>query len=228
MNGNNDESLLLATGVPIPEDSDSDPDESVNLMSFSTPFEVYPPFPIPTPKANSEAHSFSPKSVDSRQILSNALSTPEHVQGEVVEDALRARAEQAESAAERLLELVDPEDNVNHYSTIPPSLLLGTNGNGNHATPNPKTTYLKPPVTPLNRNTAILKQAALFKNSPAYNGTSPSLLDVLKDRKNESSWWLKRMTSAYCLLTLCYVVLIEVVFLLSGRTRYSFEGRQLF
>jgi CLIP-associating protein 1/2 len=114
---------------------------------------------------------------------------------------LRARAEQAESAAERLLELVEPEENGNHHSSIPASLLLGSHGN---ATPKPNSkvpsgpiarTRTVPPVTPLNRNTAVFKQASLFKNSPAFNGTSPSLLDVLKERKNETSWWLKRVNS---------------------------------
>lgn len=192
-----DNDLLLATAIPIPEDSDSDPDESVNLMSFSTPFELYPP--TPAPKSTSQARSFSPKSSDSRPTITNALSTPEHVQDEIVEDALRARAEQAESAAERLLELVEPEDSSVHHSTIPASLLLGRNG---HATPKPKAsptsvmrTSAAPPVTPINRNASIFKQAALFKNSPASNGGSPSLMDVLKDRKNETGWWLKRMTS---------------------------------
>ena len=195
------ENLLLASAIPIPEDSDSDPDESVNLMSFSTPFKLYPPSPA-APKSNTLDQSFSPKSSnDSKPIVSNTLSTPEYVQEEVVEAALRARAEQAESTAERLLELVEPEENGNHHPTIPASLLLGSDAN---ATPKPHpkaspgpvlTTKAVPPVTPLNRNTAILKQASLFKNSPAYNGTSPSLLDVLKDRKNETSWWLKRMSS---------------------------------
>ena len=137
-------------------------------MSFSTPFEIYPP--TPARKSGSQVQSVSPKSSDSRPAISNAVSTPEHVQDEIVEDALRARAEQAESAAERLLELVEPEENGNHLSTIPPSLLLGSNGNGN-VTPKPK---LKPkaspapisrtfslPVTPLNRNSAILKQPCL-------------------------------------------------------------------
>ena len=200
MNGD-DENLLLATAIPIPEDSDSDPDESVNLMSFSTPFEVYPPAPA-APKSNSQA---SPKSSDdSRPTIPNPLLTPDndHSQGVIVEDALRARAEQAESAAERLLELVDPEENGDQHSTIPASLLLGSNCN---ATPmsHPKAslgpavrTRVAPPVTPLNRNAAILKEASLFKNSPAFNGTPPSLLDVLKDRKNETGWWLKRMNSA--------------------------------
>jgi CLIP-associating protein 1/2 len=212
MNGD-DDNLLLASAIPIPEDSDSEPEESMNLISFSTPFEIYSPTPA-APKSTLQARSFSPKSSnDSRPTISNTLSTPEHIQGEVVEDALRARAEQAESAAERLLELVEPEDNGNHLSTIPASLLLGSNGNGN-ATPKPHLkvspgpvarTKTVPPVTPLNnRNATILNQASLFKNSPAYNGTSPSLLDVLKDRKNETSWWLKRMNSAYSYCISCH------------------------
>jgi CLIP-associating protein 1/2 len=201
MNGE-DDNLLLASTVPIPEDSDSDPEESANLMSFSTPFELYPPNP-PAPKSNSHARSFSLKSSDDSGLtVSNALSNPEHTPGEIVEDALRARAEQAESAAERLLELVEPEENGNHHSTIPASLLLGSNGGAtpkshSKTTPGPvkRARTVPQPVTPLNRNANILRQASLFKNSPAYNGTSPSLLDVLKDRKNETSWWLKRMNS---------------------------------
>jgi CLIP-associating protein 1/2 len=201
MNGD-DDNLLLASTVPIPEDSDSDPEESANLMSFSTPFELYPPN-LPAPKSNSHARSFSLKSGnDSALTMSNAVSNPEHTQGEIVEDALRARAEQAESAAERLLELVEPEENGIHHSTIPASLLLGSNGDAtpkphSKATPGPvkRARTVPQPVTPLNRNANILRQASLFKNSPAYNGTSPSLLDVLKDRKNETSWWLKRMNS---------------------------------
>jgi CLIP-associating protein 1/2 len=132
--------------------------------------------------------------------VSTGSNTTQDSPRPVIEDALRARAEQAESAAERLLELVDlEEDGLQH--SIPTSLLLGSN----ITTPKPQAkpvpmpithTNITPPVTPINRNTAILTQAAAFKNSPAYNGhMSSSLLDVLKDRKNESGWWLKRMTS---------------------------------
>jgi CLIP-associating protein 1/2 len=120
----------------------------------------------------------------------------------VVEDALRARAEQAESAAERLLELVEPEEDGAQHSTIPASLLVGsTNG---HVTMKSKNTKNKPapislaqaslvtPVTPMNRQAAILKQAAMFKDSPEYSRRRPSLVDVLHDRKHETGWWLKR------------------------------------
>ncbi|KAG5221050.1 suppressor of tub2 mutation [Salix suchowensis] len=111
------DSLLLATNIPIPEDDSDDGNDSINLISFSTPFEVYPPAGMPTPKSQAqEGPSFSPKSNDSQQLfgISNTLSSGsvDGAQGGVVvvEEAIRARAEQAESAAERLLELVEPED----------------------------------------------------------------------------------------------------------------------
>ncbi|KAH7922895.1 hypothetical protein BV22DRAFT_1197100 [Leucogyrophana mollusca] len=194
-----DEPLLLATAVPIPEDSDSDMDDSVNLMSFSTPYKVYPPAP---PFSSPPHPSFSLRSEESTpNTVSNALSSdsPGKSPGQVpVEDALRARAEQAQSAAERLLELNDPEEEDNQHSAIPASLLLG---NGT-STPKPKvasaaTTIrrtLAPPVTPDNRNTAIFRQAALFKNSPANgnNGRAESLVKPLQDQAHETGWWLKR------------------------------------
>lgn len=214
------DSLLLAQSVPIPDDDDTDSedDRSMNLMSFSAALEKYATATPAAPKSNQsqEARSFSPKSVDSRPMagLSTALSSDSvgdlaaAAAGQpVVEDALRARAEQAESAAERLLELVDPDDEGGQHSTIPASLLLGSNGlNGTPASkvkskPMPLPITQGPPVTPNNRSTAILRQAALFKDSPAYNGHAASFLDVLQDRKHETGWWLKRMTCRQYLLS---------------------------
>ncbi|KAF7355127.1 hypothetical protein MSAN_01428300 [Mycena sanguinolenta] len=172
-----DESLLLAQTVPIPASDSGDSDNSVNLLSFSAIFER-------------QKHA------------SNALSSGslETTAGQpVVEDALRARAEQAESAAERLLELVDPDDDSAQHSTIPSSLMLGmNNSNGAKAKPKPAlapigTVKTKPPVTPMNKASAIIRQAAQFKNSPAYNGHAvPSLMDVLHDQRHQTGWWLKR------------------------------------
>lgn len=195
------DSLLLAQTIPIPE-GDSDSEHSAQqVLSFSAALEQHA-------RSNSQAHSFSPKSVDSRPMpITHALSSDsiaDLVQADqpIVEDALRARAEQAESAAERLLELNEPEDESHH---IPPSLLVGSNGatNGTNgmtpvkakAKPSPLPIGHSPAlgtVTPLNRGSAILRQAALFKDSPAYSGRTPSLLDVLHDRNHESAWWLKR------------------------------------
>ncbi|KAF9468966.1 clasp N terminal-domain-containing protein [Collybia nuda] len=202
MSGEQD-SLLLAQTVPIPDDSDSD-EHSINLMSFSTPFEMYPPMAPSQSKARSEGLLSSPKLNNSKPAVavSNALSSDsvaDMVGGPlVVEDALRARAEQAESAAERLLELVEPDVDGMHHSTIPASLLVG--GSNGHALTKPKSKpapiptvqlNLLPPVTPINRNATIMRRAAMFQDSPARN-ERPSLMDILQDRKHETGWWLKR------------------------------------
>ncbi|KAF7313627.1 hypothetical protein HMN09_00519100 [Mycena chlorophos] len=178
--GFDDESLLLAQTVPIPHsDSDSESMDQ-NLLSFSAAFEKFA-----SPAAPRKSHS---------QEVSNALSSGsmETNGGQpVVEDALRARAEQAESAAERLLELVDPDDENGQHSTIPSSLLVS-------AKPKPmllpvQQAQTKPPATPMNKASAIMRQAAMFQNSPAYAGPhSTSLMDVLQDQRHQTGWWLKR------------------------------------
>ncbi|THH11551.1 hypothetical protein EW145_g600 [Phellinidium pouzarii] len=171
-----DDSLLLAQTIPLPDDSDSE-DES-HMMSFSAPYEKY--------------HSSLPKTNTSSL---SAGSPPPNAPEPIVEDALRARAEQAESAAERLLELVEPDDDT-AISPIPASLLRT---NGSSPKSSKQNTVLKSrtnehlPSTPVNKKSTILRQAALFKDSPAYKGSS-SLIDVLRERKHETGWWLKRMS----------------------------------
>ena len=193
-----DESLLLAQTVPIPEgDTDSEFDQSVNLMSFSNSLVQQPS----VPPVDSPRHSFSPKSDESKPTasVSNALSSgsiPDAVPGQpVVEDALRARAEQAESAAERLLELVEPEDE--DTPSIPASLLIGSNSHLVRCKSKPTSLSSvgnnEPPKTPANRGATIIRQAAQFQDSPAYNGRPASLLGVLQShRKNEIGWWAQR------------------------------------
>ncbi|KZT12975.1 uncharacterized protein LAESUDRAFT_808469 [Laetiporus sulphureus 93-53] len=199
MGGADDESLLLATKIPIPEDSDSDMDESMDLVSFSSPYERYPP----APKSDSQAGSFSPKSSGSRPGPSNTLSTstnspPAGVPRPVVEDALRARAEQAESAAERLLELVDPEEENMQVSPLPPPLLLRniestpTSHKRPSASPSSIRAAPAPPRTPKNKDSSILRQAALFQDSPAPNGKPGSLFDMVGVKDNATEWWTKR------------------------------------
>ena len=183
---NRDETLLMAQTVPIPEDDTDLEDEcmSVNLMSFSAPFEMYPPIETEIP----------PLSADSKLTVSNALSSEsicDMTAGQpVVEDALRARAEQAESAAERLLELVEPEDEETTH-------ILFKNPKG------PMTAKMKaktdqiparaiaPLATPNNRAATIMRRAALFTDSPAHSMRSSSLLDVLQSQKQETGWWIK-------------------------------------
>ncbi|KAF8450793.1 clasp N terminal-domain-containing protein [Boletus edulis BED1] len=194
------DSLLLATTIPVPDDSDSDMDESANIMSFSMPYKLYPPASSHT----SQPPSFSPSSgLSTPNTVSNALSDSPGKPSEsvLVEDALRSRAEQAQSAAERLLELTDPDAEDNVHSAIPISLLLGSSSAVTPKPPRmPAVPKIKksqvPPVTPDGRNVAIFRQAALFRNSP-MNGTKPSdpLITPLQDQNHENGWWSKRASS---------------------------------
>jgi CLIP-associating protein 1/2 len=187
----------MGATIPMLEE-DSDSDVSANLMSFSAVFESQQQQQPELRKSNSPVLSLSPRS-EMAMGASNALSTESAAEGSpppVIEDALRARAEQAESAAERLLELVEPEEEEAHHSSIPTALLVGSGGTPPQQKPKPAALPIAtPPATPVNRAAAIMRQAAMFKDSPAYNGSTPSLLAVLRDRKHETGWWLKRMKS---------------------------------
>jgi CLIP-associating protein 1/2 len=194
---NGEDDLLMPSTIPLPEDSESEIDEPIiHHLSFTLPLA---PHKLPAPSLTSQARSVSPKSVldDPNPTLPNApplISTPV-VHPPIVEDAMRARAEQAESAAERLLELVDPEEEAIHHSPIPPSLLVGSGAS--KATPVAvRSKVVAHPVTPPNRTTDILKQAAMFADSPVQSRKSASLLSALTDRKQETGWWLKRMNCA--------------------------------
>ena len=112
-----DESLLIATTVPIPEDDSDFEDDGMdaNPITFSSPFEMFPPAKT---KSSPATPSFTTSSADEpkNQMLhsmsSSSFSThspPATTPQPIVEDAMRARAEQAASAADRLLELVDQD-----------------------------------------------------------------------------------------------------------------------
>ena len=112
-----DESLLVATAVPIPEDDSDFDDEEVkaNPITFSSPFEMFPPTKT---KSTPATPSFTTSSMDEPKLQtlhsmsSSSFSThspPATTPQPIVEDAMRARAEQAASAADRLLELVDQD-----------------------------------------------------------------------------------------------------------------------
>ncbi|KDQ10011.1 hypothetical protein BOTBODRAFT_36634 [Botryobasidium botryosum FD-172 SS1] len=164
-----DDDLLLATQIPIPVDTDAESEEtSVNLMSFSSPPHKFLAN-LPDPTTPTPIHK-----------------TRSHLPEKVVEDALRAEAEQAVSAAERLNELMEPEgDGVHHNSTIPVSLIRT-------AVPS-KYLLAAAPATPVNRQKkSILNQLAMFKKSPAVQD-SPSVMDHLYENKHQTGWWLKRM-----------------------------------
>ncbi|KAG8747226.1 suppressor of tub2 mutation [Ceratobasidium sp. 414] len=139
------ESLLHAATIPIPDDDD---DESMNLISFSTPYEKYPPTP--------------PSTVSSTIV--GDMREPD--------ESLLAKAIQATSAASQL------EDEVpsgkDHPSPYPAELLAK-----------------RQDQTPMNRK--IMREAALFQNSPQAAKT-PTILDHLFDQMNENGSWVHRRT----------------------------------
>jgi CLIP-associating protein 1/2 len=154
-----DSSLLLATQIPVPTDSDEE-ENSFDMRALSSPSRGQRP---PT-------FDFAPAS----PTLPSASSD-----GGMVEDALFAQAAQAESAAERLNELMEPEAESPH--TAP------------RAAPFPVVI----PQTPVNRTKKSgLKQLAVFQDSPAVKAT-PSIMDHLYENKHETGWWLKRKTRKF-------------------------------
>lgn len=148
-----DESLLLATTVPIPEDDSDfeDDDTNANPITFSSPFEMFPPAKR---KSTPATPSFSNSSIDEpklqmlHSVSSSSFSThspPATTPQPIVEDAMRARAEQAASAADRLLELVDQD--FDDDSTV----LIDLDGENDPHTTN-GSLLLRTPIGEKNRN----------------------------------------------------------------------------
>ena len=196
--------LLTAVAIPLPDDGDSDVDET-NLVSFSSPYEKFPP----RSGSKSRTDSQSPTSSGHQQVSnpsSNTASLPVNVPQPVVEDALRARAEQAQSAAERLLELVEPEE----LTRPQPSLLLnnGTASKTAKIQVSVQPTQTRIPTTPVSKNSAIWKQAAAFRDSPAHQAAPSLMTDMLRPTtRADGAWWKKRM-ACMCRSSFCSVFLI--------------------
>ncbi|QRW04949.1 CLASP amino-terminal protein [Ceratobasidium sp. AG-Ba] len=140
----NSESLLHAAAIPIPDDDD----DSLNLISFSTPFEKYPPTP--------------PSTISST--LVGDMREPD--------ESLLAKAMQATSAASQLED--EASTGKDHPSPYPAELLAK-----------------RQDQTPVNRK--IMREAALFQNSPQAT-KSPSILDHLFEQVPESGSWAHRRT----------------------------------
>lgn len=169
----NDEDLLVATTNPLPADSDSDGSDQMDVVSFSTPYERFGKPPL-TPAKSAPAHG---ESFASPPAAGAASLVPEYI----VEDAMRARAEQAVSAASQLLELVvEPEDDM-HVSPIPPSLLLS---NGAAMKPSPVLKSLD----------AVQAGASRQASASPTNGTSSSTAPPRREERRETGWWQTRMT----------------------------------
>lgn len=191
-----EESLLLASQIPMPDESDED--DTSNLISFSTPYKLFPP---PPPSMTSGPPTSPPQSVISTtNMASNASSDPPEKADEqsLPEEVLQTSAEQAPDTAQRLLELNNSEDESRQPS-IPSLLLLGNSKARKPQTPAvPQIKTFAPPETPDSHAAAIFRRAALFKNSPA-NGAkpAPALLKPLRDQSHENGWWLKRASGMY-------------------------------
>ena len=198
--------LLTAVAIPLPDDVDSDMDmDGSNPVSFSSPYEKFPPKPQYKPKSRTDSQS--PTS-NGHQPGLDPPTEPEFPSASltqpVVEDALRARAEQAQSAAERLLELVEPEG-----AAQPPASLLLNNATASHAAKVqiPSLMALKrPPTTPVSQSAAIRKQAAAFRDSPAQQGATSLMTDMLRPTtaRADGVWWRKRMACTYRCHLFCF------------------------
>ena len=198
--------LLTAIAIPLPDDADSDLDmDGSNPVSFSSPYEKFPP--EPQSKTKSRTDSQSPTSNGHQpglDLSQGSGSPPVSLAQPVVEDALRARAEQAQSAAERLLELVEPEG-----ATQPPASLLLNNGTASLVAKVQIPSLMaakRPPSTPVNQSAAIRKQAAAFRDSPAQQGAPSLMTDMLRPTmaRADGAWWRKRMACTYHRHLFCF------------------------
>ena len=198
--------LLTAISIPLPDDADSDLDmDESTPVSFSSPYEKYPPEPQPKSRTDSQ----SPTSNGHQPVdpSSGSVSPSVSLQQPIVEDALRARAEQAQSAAERLLELVEPEGLP--VAQPPPSLLLNS-ATVSHAAKVPIPSLMaqrRTPSTPVNQSAAIRKQAAAFRDSPMQQGAPSLMTDMLRrtTARTDGAWWRKRMACKYHCHLLCFL-----------------------
>jgi len=190
-----DNSLLMAMENPLPPDSElSDDDAAMEATMRLPPIRhggsqvPVPPHPQSPPRSQSSVHTLFPGDSASQSASTRVRpASPHSPNQDVMEDALRANAEHAESSAERLTEMLEPDNP--QASLVPPSLLRNGSSSGK-TTPRPA---LHPPVTPANpqKTKALLTQLALFQNSPAVK-QAPSVMDRLYENKAVSGWWLKR------------------------------------
>ena len=217
--------LLTAGAIPLPDDEDSDLDmDGSNPVSFSSPYEKFPPEPQSKPKSRTDSQS--PTSNGHQPGLDPSSGSdfpPVSLAQPVVEDALRARAEQAQSAAERLLELVEPEG-----AAQPPASLLLNNATASHTAKVqiPSLMALKrPPATPVSQSAAIRKQAAAFRDSPAQQGTTSLMTDMLRPTTTRADgvWWRKRIACTYHFQLLCFPRMNSSRSVQSAQSPFCFE-----
>lgn len=197
---NADDSLLMAVQNPLPPDSD-DEDDAVLEGTMRLPPARSRESPIssayhqsPPRSAHSSIRTLFPGDSISQTATTQPktlLSPRSPTQEMVVEDALRANAEQAESSAERLTEMMEPDHHIS-APLIPPTLARNGSSSDSVST---RTATPQAPVTPANpqKGKGLLAHLAIFQNSPAVK-SSPSVMDRLYENKATSGWWLKRRT----------------------------------
>ncbi|KAF8312831.1 ARM repeat-containing protein [Clavulina sp. PMI_390] len=160
-----DDSLLMAIENPLPTDDSDEDDNGSNPSRF--------------PPVRSRESSVPPVSVSAAHTYPKTLIPPLSPTGQeqdlVLDDALRANAEQAESSAERLAEMMEPD----HH----------------HLSPNP--IFISPP-TMRNGTRAVSGSRPRASPSPSPSRGArqsmppPSVMDRLYENKATSGWWLKR------------------------------------
>jgi hypothetical protein len=120
---------------------------------------------------------------------------------ELVEDAMRAQAEQAESAAERFLELAEPEEEEDLHALPNPPIGVGGIDLGAREPDRLSAVRATTPISPP-RNLDI----CVFQDSPPDTGRVSSRLIAQPAREN---WWLKQTECAYFrlerLMILCFL-----------------------
>nr|XP_018264986.1 uncharacterized protein I303_03168 [Kwoniella dejecticola CBS 10117]OBR87144.1 hypothetical protein I303_03168 [Kwoniella dejecticola CBS 10117] len=122
----------------------------------------------------------------------------------VVDDARRAQAAQAESAARQLMEYVEDEEEAIPSTTTtahphahaenntPVTPARPTNGTGRDASSGGGrlngTGLSSAFKTPLNRGS----QRQIWEDSPRPEAVTPLMIERLKERRHERSWWVRR------------------------------------
>ncbi|WVQ97020.1 hypothetical protein IAU59_004130 [Kwoniella sp. CBS 9459] len=147
----------------------------------------------PEPKAESGASGLgmdthTPEGRGS-SLAGNSTPTRSGVGSRIVDDAILAQAAQAESAAQQLVDYADEEpisaaalhsSHTAHDVPTTPARPLQFNGSGLALT-TPGLVY----QTPLHVRKA-------WEDSPRPEAVTPLMMERLKERKHERSWWVKR------------------------------------
>lgn len=230
--GNADTSLLMAVQNPLPNDSDEEEDLDDSMLiettmrlpvsrdrdrpgiatgpsSQTTSIIVPPESPQ---RSQSSIRTLFPGDSISQTATTHPKQLPPHSPTSdvaVMEDALRANAEQAEGSAERLAELLEPES-----ATLPIFIVPAGQQTLNHSRSFSNMSTPVPPVTPVPKSKAasngnkLFSHLALFQASPAAK-SSPSVMDRLYENKAEGGWWLKRRSCESFASTACFELTID-------------------